>query len=181
MAQQSLSQVIDPAEVNGWGADADTKNDPTYPMRDRSADNAVRMTWKRPPQQQSDVEVLQSVEYNRQPAVFGTSTPPSGLSGMVRRSAFAYSESDWRHWLMLLGADRINMVEGLVEDLGRGHVPNVPAEMGMGAEWRHDRDGLIRKVAIAATVTLVAAALLGGRNGRGRYRPRRMRAIHRER
>jgi len=177
MAQQSLSQVIDPAEVNGWGVDADPKNDPTYPMRDRSGDNAVRMTWERPPLQRQDIEILQSVEYNRRPAVFGTSPPPSGISGMVRRAAFAYSESDWRHWLMLLGADRINMVEGLAEDLGRGRVPNIPAEMGMGTEWRHDREGVIRKVAIAATVTLVAAALLGGRNGRSRSRPRRMRAI----
>ena len=74
---------------------------------------------------------------------------------------------------MLLGADRINMVEGLVEDFARGRVPNVPGEMGMRAEWRHNKDGLIQKVAIATTVTLVAAALLGRRRSHDRYRPRR--------
>ena len=173
MEQQNSSQRIDPASVNGWGVDADPRNDPTYPMRDRSADTETGMNWEPPPAQKSEVEVLQSVEYKRRPAVFGTSSPPSGISGMVRRSAFAYSESDWRHWLMLLGADRINMVEGLVEDFARGRVPNVPGEMGMRAEWRHNKDGLIQKVAIATTVTLVAAALLGRRRSHDRYRPRR--------
>lgn len=56
------------------------------------------------------------------------------------------------------------MVEGLLEDLARGRVPNVPGEMGMRAEWRHNKDGLIRKAAIAATVTLVVAALLKRRD-----------------
>lgn len=173
MAQEISSRRIDPAEVNGWGVDADPRNDPTYPMRDRSADTETGMTWDRPTPQRSDVEILQSVEYKSRPAVFGTSSPPSGISGMIRRSAFAYSESDWRHWLMLLGADRINMVEGLAQDFARGRVPNVPAEMGMRAEWRHDPEGLIRKVAVAATVTLVAAALLGRRRSPDRYRRRR--------
>ena len=165
MAQVSR-QMIDPAEVNGWGVDADPRNDPTYPMRDRSGDTETGMRWQRPTLQKTDVEILRSIEHNRQPAVLGTSSPPSGISGMVRRAAFAYSESDWRHWLMLLGADRVNMVEGIVEDLGRGHVPNLPAEMGMRAEWQHNRDSLVRKIAIAATVTVVAAALLGRRNYR---------------
>ncbi|MTE01579.1 hypothetical protein GIY56_14925 [Paracoccus sp. YIM 132242] len=169
MAQKSR-QMIDPAEVNGWGVDADPKNDPTYPMRDRAGDTKGGMDWDRPPLQRADIEVLRSMEYNRRPAVFGTASPPSGLSGMVRRAAFGYSESDWRHWLMLLGADRINMVEGIVGDLAHGHVPNLPAEMGMGAEWRHNRDGLVRKLAIGAAVTVVAVALWGRRDDRSHDR-----------
>lgn len=174
MAQTS-GQTIDPAEVNGWGVDADPRNDPTYPIRDRSGDTEARMTWDRPPLQRPDVEVLLSVEHNRRPAVFGTAAPPSGISGMVRRAAFGYSESDWRHWLMLLGADRINMVEGIAADLARGHVPNLPAEMGMGAAWRHDRKGLLGKIAIAAAVTVVAAALWDRREDRDHRRDSRRR------
>src|SRR5690606_40257594 len=45
-----------------------------------------------------------------------------------RRLAFRKSESNLLHWMLLLGADRLNMVEGLVQDLGRGRVPNIPAE-----------------------------------------------------
>ena len=45
-------------------------------------------------------------------AVFGTSTPPAGLSGMLRRVAFNYSESSYLLWLPLMLADRIGIVEG---------------------------------------------------------------------
>ncbi|MBM0206084.1 hypothetical protein JNW90_26015 [Micromonospora sp. STR1s_5] len=37
-------------------------------------------------------------------AVFGTSTPPRWVSGMIRRQAFKFSESEWAHWLMLMTA-----------------------------------------------------------------------------
>lgn len=121
------------------------------------------------PLQPEDVEVLRSLEHNRRPAVFGVSVPPSGVSGMIRRAAFTYSESDWRHWLMLLGADRVNMLEGILADLIGGRVPNIPAEMGVRAEWQHNRDSLVRKAAIAATVSTVAIVLLR-RRAAGRER-----------
>ncbi|WP_309083191.1 hypothetical protein [Chelativorans sp.] len=155
-----LPRAVDPNTVNGWGVDADPRNDPTYPFRDRSREDGPGMAWQRPPLQEPRVEVLRSIEHSRLPAVVGTSTPPKGLSGMIRRAAFRYSESDWRHWLMLLGADRINVVEGIFEDLARGRIPNIPAEMGARAEWRHNKLGLVRKVAIVAAVSAVAVALL---------------------
>jgi hypothetical protein len=70
----------------------------------------------------------------------------------MRRLAFRWSESNWAHWLLLIAADRVNMVEGLVEDLGRGHVPNIPKEMGVPAEWRHNKTGLMKKLAVAAVI-----------------------------
>jgi hypothetical protein len=143
---------IDPSKVPGWGVDANPENDPTYPMRDRSHEDKGGMSWKRPPQQEETVEILQSIERNNLTAVFGTSTPPSGVSGMIRRQAFRYSESDWTHWLMLMAADRVNVVEGLVEDLGRGRIPNIPGEMGIRSELKHNRTGLMRKVAISGAV-----------------------------
>jgi hypothetical protein len=45
--------------------------------------------------------------------------PPSGLSGWIRRRAFRRSESDLRHWMLLLMADRVNVVEGLLDDARR--------------------------------------------------------------
>lgn len=100
--------------------------------------------------------LLKSIEYSRKPAVEGNSTPPSGVSGAIRRYAFRRSESDWWHWLLLMGADRINVVEGVAEDLGQGKVPNIPAEMGFQAEWQHNRQGLINK---ATVIGLFAAAI----------------------
>ena len=147
--------VTDLSAIPGWGIDADPSNDPTYPMR-HIEDQATRgLSWARPDAQVPDVEILMSIEHNRLPAVVGTSTPPSGLSGMIRRYAFRRSESDWLHWLMLMGADRIGVVEGIVEDLAGGRVPNIPAEMGIRAEWQYNKKGLAKKVAIAAAVSYV--------------------------
>ena len=151
---------IDVSTIPGWGVDADPENDPTYPYRDRTRDEGLTNDWQRPPQQHSDVEILQSIEHVRTPAVYGTSTPPSGLSGVIRRGAFRWSESNWMHWLMLMGADRINVVEGVVQDLARAKIPNIPAEMGIRSEWRHNKKGLIKKLAVTAAVSAAAVALL---------------------
>jgi hypothetical protein len=150
------NQIIDPTTIPGWSIDADKQNDPTYPMRNIEGDDKRGMSWQRPIQQGESVEILQSIERNNRPAVFGTSIPPSGLSGVLRRLAFRYSESDWIHWLMLMGADRVNVVEGLFQDLGRLKVPNIPAEMGLRSELAHNRNGLMKKVAISGAVVALA-------------------------
>lgn len=161
---------FDPSTIPGWGVDADPRNDPTYPMRDRSADRAG-MTWERPPLQEADVEVLQSIERNELSAVFGTSTPPAGASGMIRRGAFRYSESEWAHWLMLMFADRVNVVEGLAEDLAHGRVPNILAEMGIRSEIRHNLPGLARKIAITGAVVALAVLAYRMMSDRGDAEP----------
>jgi hypothetical protein len=79
---------------------------------------------------------------------------------MLRRYAFKWSENDLRHWLILLAADRINVVEGVGEDLARGKVPNVLGEMGIKAEWEHNRAGLIKKAVIAGAVIGTVAFLM---------------------
>jgi hypothetical protein len=157
-----MREVVDTSKIPGWGVDADPENDPTYPIRDRSQDDASGvMAWERPALQEPDVEILRSIEHNRMPAVVGTSTPPSGVSGMIRRAAFKKSESNWWHWLMLMGADRVNVVEGVVQDLARAKIPNIPAEMGARAEWKHNKKGLATKIAVMAAVGVAAAVLLG--------------------
>jgi hypothetical protein len=160
----------DTALIVGWGADADTRNDPTYPYRDRSKDDHSG-EWRRPTQQEPDVELLKSVEHKWLPAVFGTASPPSGVSGSMRRLAFRWSESNWSHWLLLIAADRVNMVEGLVEDLGRGHLPNIPKEMGLPAEWRHNKTGLMKKLAVAAVIGGSITGLVLGKRNSGEREP----------
>lgn len=159
---------IDASSVRGWAVDADPKNDPTYPIRDRSKDEGLAFNWQRPRLQSTDVEILQSIEHRTRPAVVGTSTPPSGVSGMIRRLAFRWSESNWLHWLLLMGADRINVVEGVVQDLGRGKVPNIPAEMGVKAEWQHNKKGLATKLTVMAALGIAIYAL----TKRGKNEPR---------
>lgn len=158
-------QLVDTSAIPGWGVDADPSNNPTYPIRHLEDQKTRGLTWTRPVQQDPDVEILRSIEHNRLPAVVGTSTPPSGLSGVIRRYAFRRSESDWWHWLLLMGADRLNVVEGVIEDVAQGKVPNIPAEMGARAEWRHNKKGVATKVAVVAGVSLALFAVF--RKGRG--------------
>ncbi len=150
-------KAIDPSQVAGWGVDADPKNDPTYPMKNRTDGEHAGYSWERPPQQPITVEVMHSNERPDVTSVFGTSTPPSGLSGMIRRLAFRYSESSYGHWLPLMLADRVSVAEGVLGDLRHGHVPNVLAERGWRADWQHNKTGLVLRV--LARVALVSAAV----------------------
>lgn len=150
----------DYSHIKGWGIDADPKNEPTYPMKKYTGDDHNRINWERPPQQPVNIEVLHSNERPNITAVFGTSTPPSGLSGAIRRFAFRYSENEYRHWLPLLLADRVNVVEGIVDDLKRGHIPNIFAEQGMKAELKHNPRGLAKRILVTVAVTSIAYAIL---------------------
>jgi hypothetical protein len=149
----------DYSHIKGWGIDADPKNEPTYPMKKYTGDDHNRINWERPPLQPVNIEILKSNERPNITAVFGTSTPPSGLSGVIRRFAFKYSENEYRHWLPLLLADRVNVVEGLIDDLKRGYIPNILAEKGIKAEFRHNPKGLAKKIIVTVAVTTVIFAL----------------------
>jgi hypothetical protein len=94
--------VKDPSRIKGWDVDADPKNDPTYPMKRRKDGEHAGYSWECPLQQPITVEILHSNERPDVTVVFGTSTPPSGLSGILRRIAFRYSESSCGHWLPLM-------------------------------------------------------------------------------
>lgn len=155
------------AHIKGWGIDMNPKNDPTYPIKEPRTDVEQQgYTWERPTQQADTVEVLHSNERPNLSAVFGTVAPPSGLSGVLRRYAFTHSESRLMHWIPLVLADRINVVEGLIDDVLHGTVPNPFAEKGLKSEWDHNRPALIRTVVISALVTTAAIALLSRRSNR---------------
>ena len=153
----------DPSQIKGWGVDADTNNDPTYPMKHRNNGEHAGYSWERPLQQPITVEVLHSNERPDVTSVFGTSTPPLALSGVLRRIAFRYSESSYGHWLPLMLADRVSVVEGVLSDLKHGHVPNVFAERGWKAEWRHNRIGLARRILVRVVLISAAVAYLSSR------------------
>lgn len=143
--------------------DADPKNEPTYPMKKYTGDDHKRLSWERPPLQEPTVEVLHSIERPNLSAVIGTSTPPSGVSGALRRYAFKYSESSYGHWLPLVLADRVNVVEGIIDDLRRGHIPNIFAEKGWGWEWKHNRAAFTQKLVIGAAITAGVLVLLSSK------------------
>ena len=106
-------------DVAGWGADLDPANRPAVP-KERTPPRLENALHRDVPEQQPvRVEVLHSTERPGLTPVFGTACPPTGLSGALRRRAFRHSENDIRHWLMLLAADRVNAIEGLLDDARR--------------------------------------------------------------
>ena len=123
---------IDPSQVPGWGADLDKANRPAVPM-ERTPPRLEGLHWEDPPESQhSDIEILVSPERPTLSPVFGTSVPPSGLSGWIRRRAFHHSENNLRHWLMLLAADRVNVIEGLFTDVRKSPKVHAFAYVSIG-------------------------------------------------
>lgn len=155
-----MEETKDYSHIKGWGIDIDPENEPTYPIKKYTGDDHAQSRWERPSLQPIDVEVLHSNERPNVSAVFGNTLPPKGLSGAVRRFAFKYSENRYRHWLPLILADRIDMVEGLIEDLRRGYIPNILAEKGYNAEWKYNKRGVIKKTIAAAAITACVYFLL---------------------
>lgn len=154
--------------IKGWGVDADPENEPTYPMKHYTGDDHLRLNYERPPLQEPGVEILQSNERPGLPAVFGTSVPPSGFSGMIRRKAFTQSEGRLGHWMPLIMADRVNVIEGLIEDIRQGYIPNFYYEKGWDAELKHKPFHFIGKVVAVTVITAGIIALLC-RKRKGKY------------
>ena len=166
-----MEKVIDPEmdrkiaerpkdNIPGWGMDHDPENDPTYPATRWNGADYERIHYEKAPQQPVNMEVLHSNERPNISRVFGTSTPPVGLSGALRRYAFKYSEATAAHWMVLIAADRVDVIQGIISDLKRGIVPNLFAEWGWAAEWKYNRASLVRRVATRALVIGLVAAWL---------------------
>lgn len=118
-----MEKIIESNKIKGWGSDADFSRRPYVPKH--KFQDKTGAHWERPEIQQSNVEVLHSIERPTLTAVYGTSLPPRGLSGKLRRYAFKYSENSFGHWIPLILADRIDFIEGMIEDFNNGKTPRI--------------------------------------------------------
>jgi hypothetical protein len=146
-------------DIDGWGSDLKMEKRPGVPMWKRP-DEGTGAHWKSPPMQTMTIKEFHSVDKPGMTPVFGTSVPPKGLSGLIRKYAFSYSEGSWGHWLPLIFADRVNMIEGIFSDLIHGHIPNVYKEMGGPAEWKYNKRGFQKKVLFVSMILLAIPAFL---------------------
>lgn len=151
--------------IPGWGMDADPENDPTYPMKHANGADHERFNYEKAPQQPVNIEVLHSIERPGVTRVFGTSTPPAGLSGAIRRYAYKFSEATARHWMMLILADRVDVMQGKINDLKHGVIPNPWIERGWQAEWKHNRTAFVTKAATMALIIGGGIALMCRKKG----------------
>jgi hypothetical protein len=102
------------ARIPGWGADLDPADRPSYP-RERFDPTLTGAHWEFPDRQPENWPRERSIEHEMLTPVFGTSTPPKGLSGAMRRYAYAkYSEGRTAHWLLLIAADRVDAKEHIL-------------------------------------------------------------------
>ncbi|HLL68130.1 MAG TPA: hypothetical protein VK453_20795 [Micromonosporaceae bacterium] len=125
------------ARIPGWGVDLDPKDRPSVPKEQFDPDlNGAH--WEFPERQPEKWPRERSIEHKFLTPVFGTSCPPKGLSGVLRRYAYRkYSEARAAHWLILLAADRVDAVEGAVQSLVTGRPDNPITETGVLSEFSH--------------------------------------------
>lgn len=124
--------------IPGWGADLDPADRPAVPKEKFNPDTGAH--WHFPERQPERWPRERSPEHKFLTPVFGTSCPPKGVSGMIRRYAYRYSEGRLTHWLLLIGADRVDVLESRVSALLHGRPDNPFAEAGLRSEIR--RHGL---------------------------------------
>ena len=124
------------ARIPGWGADLDPKDRPSFP-RERTDLPATGASWDFPDLQPERWPRERSVEHRFLTPVFGTSTPPQGVSGAIRRHAYTYSEARAAHWLLLLGADRVDALEHHLRSLLTLRPDNPLTQTGIRSELTH--------------------------------------------
>lgn len=140
-----LSRSVDELRntIPGWGVDLDRKDRPAYP-KEKFEPLSTGAHWDFPERQIERWPRERSVEHKFLTPVFGTSCPPRGLSGLIRRYAYRFSEGRTVHWTLLMVADRVDVAEHRLLALGQGRPDNVITETGVLAEFK--RHGIRSRV-----------------------------------
>lgn len=128
------------ARIPGWGADLDPADRPNVP-RERFDPDATGAHWDFPDRQQEREPRERSIEHAMLTPVFGTSVPRRGLSGKLRSYAYTLGEDRAARWLVLLGADRVDVLEHRVEALASGDLDGLQLASGLRSEATHDGVG----------------------------------------
>lgn len=128
------------ARIPGWGADLDPADRPQVP-RERFDPGATGAHWDFPERQPELEPRERSIEHGMLPPVFGTSVPRRGLSGKLRSFAYTLGEGRASRWILLLGADRVDVLENRVKALVSGDPAGVHLATGLTTEVTHDGVG----------------------------------------
>ncbi|MDT0349098.1 hypothetical protein [Pseudonocardia charpentierae] len=126
------------ARIPGWGVDLDPKDRPSVPKLQYRPDG-TGARWDFPERQPELAPRERSIEHKFLPPVFGTTCPPKGISGVIRRRAYEkYSEGRAAHWLLLIAADRVDAWESHLRSFATLRPDNPVTETGVLSEFsRH--------------------------------------------
>jgi hypothetical protein len=128
------------ARIPGWGVDLDPRDRPSVP-REKFDPDLNGAHWEFPERQPEKWPRERSIEHQFLTPVFGTSCPPRGLSGMIRRYSYKkYSEGRAAHWLLLILADRVDSKESALRSFLTLRPDNPITETGVLSEFK--RHGL---------------------------------------
>jgi len=124
------------ARIPGWGADLDPNDRPSVPRLQLDPELA-RAEDTFPDRQPENWPRERSIEHQVLTPVFGTAQPPKGLSGRMRKLAYArYSEGQAAHWLMLMAADRVDTIESTLASFVTMRPDNIVTETGVLSEFK---------------------------------------------
>ena len=117
-----------------WGADLDPANRPSATV-EMVAETGAH--WDFPERQPETFPREKSTEHRFLTPVFGTAQPLKGLSGMIKRHAYTYSEGRLAHWMLLMIGDRVDVLESRIGTALRGRPDNVISETGVLSEFKN--------------------------------------------
>ncbi len=99
-----------PRRVPGQGVDEAPEERPGVP-REHPAKPDPGAHWESPQRQLVGLGVLEHTGIDRPTPVYGTAEPPRLLSGILRRLAYGIPDHRTPHWLLLMAADRVDVLE----------------------------------------------------------------------
>lgn len=134
------------AGVPGRGVDAKPERRPGVPM-ERSPRPLEGAHWAQPARQVSTVRVTRRMELGALTPVFGTAQPPRGVSGLMRRLAYRIPEHHAKHWMLLLAADRVDVVGHRLVGAARWLPLALPALAALGFTTARRRRGRLQRAA----------------------------------
>jgi hypothetical protein len=123
--------------IPGWGVDLDPRDRPSVP-RLQPDGGRIGITVAPSERQPETWPRERSIEHATLTPVFGTSCPPKGVSGVMRRYAYRrFSEARAAHWLLLLAADRVDALESHARSFLTLRPDNPLTETGVRSELTH--------------------------------------------
>jgi hypothetical protein len=108
-------------DIIGWGADASFERRPGVPEERHPPEPLVKVAGF--PSQQTEGMPSAKSRYRSLTPVYSTAVPLRGLSGVIRRIAYQVPDYKPRRWMLLMLADRVDVIE---------HNP-FPLALGLGA------------------------------------------------
>jgi hypothetical protein len=123
------------ARIPDWGIDLPPENRPGVPYE--SAPHPLAGAhWTTPARQVPTVRVLKRADLAHLTPVFSTAVPPHGLSGQLRKVAYTIPEHEGRHWLLLMLADRVDVIESNLGDVAKRVLPIAAIAVAVGVGIR---------------------------------------------